>query len=505
MEKWVSPYLSTISKKFCENEFLLDTNELLREIDSLNNSNTLQCENINLFTLNVEKLYPSIQSKLATLAIKDVLDNDTYTNNNTKEAIERFINLSFEETYITYKDNCFKPKIGIPTGGCNSRQIADIFLHWVLFLKITPNLDLNSEIRFWKRFIDDCLGIWRGSKRTFLNFVHELNKETIKFGIHFPVSEVQFGKSVNFLDVNLYLDEENKIQYHSYSKPTDAKRFLDPKSFHPPHVFKSVPFSQMLRTINRNSKEDSRNNELDVLINDLVDSGYNGDKLALIKSLALNHVKQNDEEDPNSNTIVFPIYYFEGVNDFKNVINSLSSDLHTLIGDTKILIATKRCRTIGNAVVRNKDLCSTPNALELDQKCNVGGCLQCPLVNPDNSITINDKFLPVPKNLNCKSQNIIYLWQCKLCCKENSYFGRTIQKSHKRTNAHRNCFSDEKWQKSALSMHAKDVHNENFNLSNFELTVVKQISPQVIRREEFRYIDKYRTNSLGLNRYNATQ
>ena len=35
------------------------------------------------------------------------------------------------------------------------------------------------------------------------------------------------------------------------------------------------------------------------------------------------------------------------------------------------------------------------------------------------------------------------------------------------------------------------------------LAVVKKVSPQRIRREEFKFIDKYRTASLGPNRYKS--
>ena len=119
-----------------------------------------------------------------------------------------------------------------------------------------------------------------------------------------------------------------------------------------------------------------------------------------------------------------------------------------------------------------------------------------------NSITINGKSLHIPQNLNCKSQNVIYMWLCKLCGVKEVYFGRTTQEVHDRTNGHRGCFNDEeKWDKSALSMHAKDMHQNSFSLNNFAISVVSKVSPQQLRREEFKFIDKYRTLSLGLNRY----
>ena len=59
----------------------------------------------------------------------------------------------------------------------------------------------------------------------------------------------------------------------------------------------------------------------------------------------------------------------------------------------------------------------------------------------------------------------------------------------------------QKWEKSAIPMHAKDMHQTQFSLDNFSISIVKKVSPQQLRREEFRFIDKYRTIPLGLNRY----
>ena len=138
-----------------------------------------------------------------------------------------------------------------------------------------------------------------------------------------------------------------------------------------------------------------------------------------------------------------------------------------------------------------------------NQRCNANGCLQCPLVNKEKKLIVNENNIVVPYHLNCKSKNIIYMWVCKLCGLKEVYFGRTIQECHNRTSGHRNCFNEEKWEKSALSMHARDVHQMTFSLTIFSISVVKKASPQQLRREEFKFIDKYKTNSLGLNRYKS--
>ena len=91
---------------------------------------------------------------------------------------------------------------------------------------------------------------------------------------------------------------------------------------------------------------------------------------------------------------------------------------------------------------------------------------------------------------------------CKICGEQETYFGRTTQEVHHRTSGHRSSFNDAtKYDKSALSMHAKEMHQNSFSLNNFTVSVVSKVSPRQLRREEFKFIDKYRTLTLGLNRY----
>ena len=465
-------------------------------------SKALENENVNLFTIDVEKLYPSIQPELALQAIHDALDADTSTDRKTKIAIEHFIRLSFEQSYVSYQNECYKSKIGIPTGGSLSRQIADIFLHWILFIKMTPKLSVNAAVRFWVRFIDDCIGIWRGTKRSFDIFIKQLNAETSKYGIYFPINEIQFGKSVHMLDLCVYLDEFNIIHRKGYSKPTDAKRYLNPNSFHPRQVFQSIPFSQMLRTMRNNSKEETKSIQLDECIKHFENSNYNTTNLMEIKQRAIERSNTVNEPDvTQQDTLVFPVHYFEGLSELKKLIQGLSSEFQQLIGDTRVMIATKKQSSIGNQFVRNKQLSVLKDTAADNQRCNARGCRQCPLTNDKQKIIINDQIVQIPRHLSCKSKHVIYMWICKLCQEKEAYFGRTIQECHKRTSGHRGAFTEEKWDKSALSMHAWEAHRTSFSLDIFSVSIVKKVSPQQLRREEFKFIEKYRTLTHGLNRY----
>ena len=581
-----------MSRAYCEDEFVLDTNHLLSMLEEVNNSEQLDDDSCNLFTLDVEKLYPSIQPNLAMEAINDLLSDVNEEDSNSAEAVKSYIKLSFEESYVTFKNQVYKPKVGIPTGGSLSRQVADVFLHWLLFKKIDQSIFNRRELKFWKRFIDDGVGIWKGRKRSFDAFVKKLNKETNKYGINFPISDIQFGKSVSYLDITIYFDEENRIQYRSYTKPTDAKRFLQPSSFHPNNVFNSVPYSQMKRTIQHNSTKENCEKEMKELMNNFEKSGYKRENLEQIEEKVINETNTvknnynnnnnnnnnnnqqqpteegelteeqlaeifnssndqtflgfeeeipgennnndnnhersnsvNDEDDGDNNNnnnnnnntdeegneadtneetsvLTFPLHHFEQLDEFKQILRDARDDLTTLIGNTKVIWAVKKNPSIGNMTIRNKEL-SRETITFTNQKCNGIGCKQCPLVNTEDVLTVNNKRVKAtPKNLNCKSRNVIYLWQCQLCTANNSYFGRTVQVTHKRTNTHRGCFDMEgAWEDSALSMHAKSCHPDNFSLKNFKISLVQQCTPQTIRRNEFKFIDKYKTRVRGLNRY----
>ena len=151
---------------------------------------------------------------------------------------------------------------------------------------------------------------------------------------------------MNYLDVTFYIDENNCIQYKSFTKPTDSKRFLRPQSFHPKTVFESVPYSQMIRTLERNSSEETKKTGMKQLKIDFEKSGYETSELQKIEERATE--QRNQEETPQkTETLTFPMFYFEGYNEFKKIIHDSDEALQQIIGDTKIVMALKKNPSIG--------------------------------------------------------------------------------------------------------------------------------------------------------------
>ena len=171
-------------------------------------------------------------------------------------------------------------------------------------------------------------------------------------------------------------------------------------------------------------------------------------------------------------SLVFPLHFFNKINDFKKVLWSLKSELEGLIGQTRVMFAMKRRKSVGSVLMRNKQLSMSPQ-VSSGQRCNEVGCRQCPLVSRKQTLTINNQKIKIPMYLNCKSRNVVYLWVCNSC--SEAYFGRTTQQCRDCSNGHRSCFTEAKWEKSALPMHCKDKHRDQFTLNNFSVAVIKKV------------------------------
>ena len=525
LEKWCSPFLTSISKEYCKAEYLLDTPDLLNHIEMLNSSWPENDSSL-LFTLDVVALYPSISIDVALEAMTHAFSLDNHHDSGTKEAVFTFSKYILNNSFVAFEDNVYEAKKGIPTGNCISRQVADMSMCWLLFesLKIDKWTHWD-HVRFWKRYIDDIIGRWRGTVRQFHIFLRELNRMAAPFGIRF--ADAQIGKRVHYLDVVFYLDDNGQIQYRLYLKETDARQFLHTDSFHPECVFTSVPFSQMLRVINRNSKDETCVTDLQNLKEDLIKCGHSEDKLEQLEPKAVqrsieNKLSKNTERKnkENNDSLVFATKFFKEVGTLKKQIQKVDKDIKHLNGGTRVIVALKKHQSIKDNTVKNRRLSEGTVPIKLgpkrSQSCDTPRCELCPLLfDFDCPVIVNGQEVILNRFLNCKSDNIIYLAQCQICARgrtnvlnEDSYFGQTINEGHIRFNDHRSKFKideDKTYKKSALSEHCFNNHPDQMELSVFKVGIVKKCRAIDLDREEDRFISKFRTNIFGLNRMNVSR
>ena len=148
------------------------------------------------------------------------------------------------------------------------------------------------------------------------------------------------------------------------------------------------------------------------------------------------------------------------------------------------------------------------------QKCGGGGgCLTYDLMGSDKDIVLwkdnpaRRKEVKLDFRYNCQSDNLIYVFVCKLCPKnDNFYVGQTTNTCRGRNNGHRGKFNVDSYKQSALSYHIFEDHPDHvaLELKNFSLGIITSTSPQALDRLEDFYVE-WTDAELSLNRYKVTE
>ena len=85
--------------------------------------------------------------------------------------------------------------------------------------KIIPGINKVHNILMWNRYVDDIIAIYNPSiKDEHLIILNKLNSynEELKF-----TYEEDINKTINFLDINIQIDKDNKIITKVYRKETN--------------------------------------------------------------------------------------------------------------------------------------------------------------------------------------------------------------------------------------------------------------------------------------------
>ena len=102
-----------------------------------------------------------------------------------------------------------------------------------------PNAPIKPLMR--TRYIDDILAICTGTYEEIKEF------ETWTNGWHPHIKFTLNSDPVGILFLDTFLSiEHNKIRIWPLTKPTDTKHYIQSTRCHPPHIIKSIPYSQAL-------------------------------------------------------------------------------------------------------------------------------------------------------------------------------------------------------------------------------------------------------------------
>ena len=247
------------------------------------------------------------------------------------------------------------------------------------------------------------------------------------------------------------------------------------------------------------------------MINSILDAVPNQPRI-------LDAVKNDTEKD-----FVTPwvVTYGPGFDDAKRVERDVN-ELLTLSDTWKNENKNKIVQVVPRRAPNLKDLLFRRKALALDSeeqtgmvKCLATNCQTCKLVTNTSGLLCGNEEI-CTANGNCKSWNVIYCFQCKLC--NIRYVGKTVTSLSDRVNGHRSHFytvlnqsatnnlregMDHYDDEQILGAHLVHEHNvkmkTDFN-KNYSIFILAHSRPMSLRITEQFWIDKLRTlRPFGLN------
>jgi hypothetical protein len=129
------------------------------------------------------------------------------------------------------------------------------------------------ELQFYKRYIDDVIGIWIPKTDSDNQRWQEFQQDMNNFGqLRWDFSSRQL--TINFLDLTLTINKKGIITTKIYEKAENLYLYLPATSCRPFNNIKGLIYGMVYRTIRLTSSRDDQTRELQNLVKRLTARGY---------------------------------------------------------------------------------------------------------------------------------------------------------------------------------------------------------------------------------------
>ena len=261
--------------------YIRDTPHVLRMFRELNEKGP-QPRGMCLFTMDVVAMYPSIPTARGPEVLQRALDK-AGIRPELVDWLVRATKASLAHNTFEFDSQLYKQIEGAAIGGPASCSYSGVFMEHIETTGLKKFEDCiesqeeegGGKVHWFKRFRDDCLGLFMGTEQEFCQLLNIMNEvdPSIKLTAELDTE----SKGVIFLDLRVSIDSDGFIQTTLYEKPNQKNVLLLPTSCHPPSTTRGSVFSLALR-IKRICSDDVQTElEFKKLVDKLRERGYKED------------------------------------------------------------------------------------------------------------------------------------------------------------------------------------------------------------------------------------
>ena len=488
ISQFVDHHLQPLTKKL--NSYVQDTTAFLHKLRNL--PERLPKDTF-LVTMDVRSLYTNIPNDEGIAAVKSFLqERGNPDDQKLTKVISAFLTLILTLNNFQFNDQNFLQINGVSMGTKCAPTYATLFMGKFEQIHILPRLGELASL--YCRFIDDIFFLWKGTEDELLKIIEEINTvhATIKFDFAYS------KEKINFLDTTIIITEDNRLKTTIYSKPTDRKAYLHAKSYHPNSTKEAIAFSQALRIKRICTDETDFEKNSQKLMNDLLDRGHKKEVLqqGINKASNINRSEllKYKEKTP-SDRIPLIVTYNKKLPKIKDIIDNTWDTLKINQEEgakfkEKPLICFRRNRNLRDLIGQTR---ISEGKVLRKKVLKLGKCAPCLsrrgtkcCRHMQSTSTFSnksgDKEYKIFHRVNCKSKNVIYLGQCRIC-DNKSYVGKCEEQGmYKRINTHR---CDAKKADSIPVDRHFLLPGHNFD-RDFKLTIIEAVGNHNMTKEQMR-------------------
>ena len=217
--------------------------------------------------------------------------------------------LCLHSTYFAFQGQIYQQQKGTAMGSPLSPVVANIFME---DFETTALATADYSPTIWKQYVDDTFVIWphgRDKLETFLSHINSLH-DSILF-----IMEIEEGKKIAFLDVQIYRNNNNILETSVYRKPTHTNQYLNFRSHHHPRVKFGIVqcLSQRARKIC--SLEARRKKEMKLIKEVFVANGYPKKKVDEIMKKRPSEKENTTKDDTGKHIPLLVLPYMQGLSE----------------------------------------------------------------------------------------------------------------------------------------------------------------------------------------------
>lgn len=431
--------------------YIKDSGHMINVIENL-----IIPPNCTLVTIDVKSLYLNIPHKEGIEAVTNRL---YYNNPNSEEipvptgTMKDLLSIVLTKNYFHFAGEMYHQVQGTAMGTKMAPSYANIFM-----AELEETLIAKYPIKpvVWKRYIDDVFCIWPGPKAEVKKFVDYLNQahHTIKFTYECSNS------TIDFLDLTIYKGQkyrsQQKLDVKPFFKKTNKFQYLHYTSAHPRTTFSSLIKGEQTRLLRACSDRQEYIKIQQKMYQAFRDRGYPPKIIKQVQETVpfenrATILKPKEKEKcPYDTFLVMPFTPDINLKALKQTLRP-NEDQETCI--PKPCLSLKKTKNLSNILVRAKvkNTEDPPQSKEkviiqykpnLDGRsagCATPGCKCCAVMSRKIRISSssNLKSFATPKHTNCKTNNVVYLLECKKCPRRNQYVGQTQRNMSQRIAGHR--------------------------------------------------------------------